>query len=357
MSYRVSLTLIVLLALCGYYAERLRAQDAPAWRHRGRLQIGIEHDDNIKEAPQDPVAARSMRFMFHYSGKRLSSSGTRISLEYQGGYQSYWEHADEHKLINELDLNAAHRVNRSWQLGLQGRGRFKIFLNDEIDYSFGYASGYSDFVLFWDLKARISAAYEYLNYANSRLYDFSDNGYTFTLLRSLMRRCTISVILAHHRKKFERSAYSYDAELASWTSTAPYQIDKMTSGGLQIEVRTKILLTLIYTYQTNNSNSYGFGYGRHRLQALFGARLPGAVLLRIFAAIQQKKYVDDLAPIFPLELDTEREESNFLVVDLSRRLFNGITGIVRTAWHDNESPMRTLYYNKFTVSFSLEYAF
>ena len=122
-------------------------------------------------------------------------------------------------------------------------------------------------------------------------------------------------------------------------------------------MRKSILLTLIYMYTDNRSNSYGFGYTRHRLQALFGARLPSDFLLRIFAALQQKKYTDDLDPFFPLELDTEREESNFAVVDLSHRLFTSVNGIVRFAWYDNESPIRTLYYNKFSVSFSLEYAF
>jgi len=340
-----------------FYPFWAKTQNLSSWQQRGRLQIGIEYDNNIKEARSSATEAQSLRIMFHYTGRRSYSTGSYLKLNYQGGYQGYWDHADENKLINELSGEAAYRVYKKISIGVQTRGRFKIFLNDDIDYFLGNGSLFSDIYLPMGFISRLSFAKESLDYAQSDTFDFSGLFFNWSLNRPIRRWISLTAIFAHQKKTFNRMAFEYNAIAFSWLPAAENQIDKIVRGGLQLNIQRGLIFNLIYTFDSNQSNSYGFSFVRHRLQALLGTRLPLNNMLRLYVTLQRKKYSADLDPFIPLELDTEREESNFAVIDLSRKIVGDITVIWRTAWYDNESPVRALYYNKFTSTLSLEYKF
>jgi len=56
-------------------------------------------------------------------------------------------------------------------------------------------------------------------------------------------------------------------------------------------------------------------------------------------------------------LITEKKESNFAVLDLSRDLTSFLTLMPRIAWHKNESPWASLYYQKRLINLGVEMRF
>lgn len=352
MAHTCVLPLCVLLMTNG----TLLAQNQRGWVHRSRVQLGVEYDDNIKETRSNPLSAPSMLIMFHYTGRRAYSAVGHVQLSYRGGYQGYWNHPDENKLINDISGEATRSLAPGWCLGVQARGRLKFFLNNNIDYYIGNASIYSILNLPAQLSSTLTLTYESLDYALERMFDFSGAYARLSFERAFGRWIMLSLFSNYQRRVFGRMAFDYSPESGMWSAQAPEQVDNTGCLGLQIECRRVILLYLTYTYESNISNSYGFDFDRHRLQALLGSNLCAGVMLRIYAALQRKRYSDDLGPFFPLELDTEREESNFLIVDLSRDI-GALSLILRTALYDNESPIRELYYSKLTSSLSFEFKF
>ena len=115
-----------------------------------------------------------------------------------------------------------------------------------------------------------------------------------------------------------------------------------------------ILLNLSANHERYHSNSYGYEYRKQYLTILVAKNFYG-FLIRGVGEWQKKKYLDELLPAWPLELDTEREQSNFLVLDLSRDVTSSLTCVIRFAWYENESPWASFYYNKRLVNAGVEF--
>ena len=62
--------------------------------------------------------------------------------------------------------------------------------------------------------------------------------------------------------------------------------------------------------------------------------------------LQRKRYLVPSSPVSLPELDPEREQSNHAVVDLSRSLSGEASLVLRLAYHNNETPVRGLFYSK-----------
>jgi hypothetical protein len=89
-----------------------------------------------------------------------------------------------------------------------------------------------------------------------------------------------------------------------------------------------------------------YDFDRWRVNGLLGFRPARRWMLRTAVMLQHKRYRKELPPIYLIDLDTEREQSNFVVVDLSRDLTAVISLVARAAFYDNESTVRSLFYQK-----------
>ena len=89
----------------------------------------------------------------------------------------------------------------------------------------------------------------------------------------------------------------------------------------------------------------------------FSKKISASLLIRFYAMLQQKSYIEPFYTNVPLELDTEKIDSNFLIVDLSRTLIGDSAVFIRYAWYKNESLYRSIYYQKNLLTSGLEYRF
>jgi hypothetical protein len=126
---------------------------------------------------------------------------------------------------------------------------------------------------------------------------------------------------------------------------------------LQAEWYGWALLRIGISYRRNVSNSYGYAYEVPTIHVLGARALPWKLTVRIFVSLQWKTYTDPLQPFLQIRPDTEIEENNTMVLDLSRDFGRGWEIVLRSAWYQNESPFRNLFYKKRVIGIGLSKRF
>ena len=323
-----------------------------------RLQIGLETDSNIRETPSAALAARSLRLLVQ-TRKPGRNTWRSVSFQQASALQIYWDHPEENKLVSELRVGNGGTLG-PLRLNASAWGRLKLWLNDIFDYG----TGGLRVDISAPLRRRLSLTTELhvstLDYAELDGFDSRDLGFGAGVVVTHGRR-RFGATLRWQHIRFERSAVAADfAQDPIYVFLPQQQTDRLATAEIYANNNGRILARLSYELQQNDSNSYGFSYWRHRVQLLLGTRLWDQVMLRLLAAGQFKRYVDTLppgAPTLPRDLDTEREQSNFIVADLSRPLTATMNLVLRLAWYNNETPLRSRFYRKRLATLAVEARF
>ncbi|MBC7187462.1 MAG: hypothetical protein H5U38_10545 [Calditrichaeota bacterium] len=344
---------IALLIGC---AAGVNLAQQPLWLSSTRLQLALEEDNNIKESPAQPQGAPSLRLLLDC---RAQGQGRRMAGDFslELGYQGYWQHPEENKAVGELTAGGSWFAGQRWSLGGRGSLRLKTFLNGGLTYLVSTLTGYAKTRLPLETSLTASLSCESLDYSGSSEYDSQGWGAELVLSRPLAEWLRVAATMSEHQWSLDRPAYSYDRATDRWSALPDRQRDRCIQGGARLEVHRKGQWAVAYLLERTSSNSYGYGFLRHKVSFLGGVRLPEALLLRLYGVLQRKRYAEEVRPVVPMGLDTEREQSNVLIVDLSRPLSDRMTAILRLAWYDNESLVRGWYYRKSTASLSLERRF
>jgi hypothetical protein len=331
------------------------SQQPERWRIKNRLQFSYEFDDNIRESPSDTsekIQDSSLRFLFHSRALRASQK-TRIIFIYRGGLQTYFQNSIENKLINDIEARADFKVNK-FTVGLRGSGRLKIFLNDILDYGTGAAELYFRLPPILKLGHEVALKTSGLTYQNFPAFDFSQNQIRWTISRRLGSRFSWRIALSTRQVKYERRAANFVPEDSSLVFLDFKQKDHNYKALLQLSYVKSFLINFNYSFQHNHSNSFGYDYYNHQIILILGFPFPRGIWLRGYGAIQIKNYSERFFPRFPTDIDTERQESNFFILDLSKDLNANLTVLLRFAYYNNESVIRSRFYQKKILSLGFD---
>lgn len=333
-------------------------QKKPKWRVKNRLQLSYEFDNNIRENPSDSldrIEDSSARFLF---SSKASRSGEKIALRftYQGGLQTYFQHSIENKLINEIRAAAILNL-QEFRVGLRGAGRLKIYLNDVLNYSTGSLESFVRPPPFWGFANEFSVRRAGIEYSDFPRFDYTEIRLGWTFSRTLSRRFGWETSLFVTGINYDREAISFDPENASLTIEPRKQNDDAIRLLTRFSYSKSFLFSFSYSLEYNDSNSYGYTFSKHQFVLVTGIPLPRGIWLRGYGALQFKNYSEETLPMFPTDLDTEREESNFFVLDLSKDLNRGTTALLRFAYYNNESVIRSRFYSKFLLTTGFDFRF
>ncbi|HOT95745.1 MAG TPA: hypothetical protein PLG50_03310 [bacterium] len=326
------------------------------WRLHHRLQVGWECDSNVFEALNDPHAGQDLRLLYE-----IKAAASRVAGRYQFGYRSggqfYPDKARENKLIQEIEAGGECALTPALALGGSGYGRLKLFLQRDEDYAFGRAQLYLALRLPARFTIKGGFSGEGLDYSTAGFYDYAAPGLFCQLHRPISNHIAVtgraSLLTLHYRRVLYRLVSRNEA----YPSQDAHQEDDLAMWGLRVDVNWCGFLGQIgYRREESRSNSPGYDYSRDVIEVSMVQQLYGWYL-RGLLTLQQKRYRDDLYPFWPLQPDAELEESNVLVIDLSRPLMTRIEMILRAAWYRNESPWAALFYSKRLLSLNLEYQF
>ncbi|MFQ5676255.1 MAG: hypothetical protein ACE5G1_10190 [bacterium] len=351
----VQIPLLLFLILCLHPAAF--GQQAGKWRVRNRLQTSYEFDNNIRENPSDSLGRindSSLRFIFHSQATRTNPK-SRLTFSYQGGLQSYVRNSIENKLINEVQFSANHKLGRML-LGVRGRGRLKIYLNDILDYSTGAIELFFRPPNIFRFGNEVALKASAIAYQNFPAFDYSVNELRWSVSRKLSSRLIGAFTLSGRQVTYDRSALSFNP-VDSLRVNNFDQKDRLLNAQWQLNYTKSFLVNFKYSFQYNNSNSFGYSFVKHQFILILGFPVASSVWLRGYTAFQSKNYSEKAIPIFPTDVDTEREESNFFVIDLSRDFKPNLTALVRLAYYNNESIIRSQFYRKLLLTAGFDFRF
>jgi hypothetical protein len=325
--------------------------DSP-WRFSNRIQLSLDFDNNVEESLHNQQDAIANRLVFQTKIKRTGKK-SHFSLGYHGGLSIYNDFVSENKLINEAFCNYSYLLTKHFNIGLKSFGRLKLFLNKESDYVFGNVSPFIQFKINSQNSVKFGYLNESLDYAKSIQYDFSHSAAFAQIQHRFHNGASLSLLYRSSQYTFDRLTNTLNLDFYS----RDYQQDRVIFFSLGSDFMWRgFLINAAINYENNHSNSYGFEYERYFVNLMFAKNIK-SFILRSYLTWQNKSYLDQFLPTWPIELDSEREQSNFFVLDISRDFSPTITGLVRLAWYNNESPWASFYYNKTLLSVGVELRF
>jgi len=319
------------------------AERAP-WKLSHRFQGGWEYDSNIFESSSRRAATGSGRFLLNTRGDRRSTRW-QAHYNYSAALQAYNGYRDENKLSHDLSGYLGARLQPWLHLSAQAGGTLKFYLENAADYGTTSGQVAASFFLPHHLAAEVSGETGQLDYAVTDLYDFTFNGAELSLRRTLAANGSVEMALNRRELRYKRRALNYTSKQGLFPGRLA-QREALTTARVAMTYGRKVLVQLAAETQRNRSNSFGYDFNRFRVSGLLGFRPAPGWMLRAAALMQKKLYRDDLSRFNLRDLDTEREQSNFLVVDLSRDLPAAISLVARAAFYDNESTVPGVFYHK-----------
>jgi hypothetical protein len=153
--------------------------------------------------------------------------------------------------------------------------------------------------------------------------------------------------------RFQRNALDYRAigsNTYEWVDKGLNQIDRQLEIAIALEVYQWAFIRMRFTYGNIESNSYGYSHYTPRFEIVAAKGLIWDTTLRLYWTLFRKKYTDPLQPILQVHPDTETDENQLMLADLSKDLIENFSLWIRFAWYRNESPFRNLYYEKVRLS-------
>jgi hypothetical protein len=267
----------------------------------------------------------------------------QIRYAYSAALQTYPGYGDENKLTHDLGGQFGVRLWPWLHISTRASANLKLYLENGTDY--GTTSGTLVASVSLPHRVLMNFAVEtgQLDYAAIDQYDFTLNGFELTLHRSLSPNSSLEAEVNRRYLDYARKA-----------SANENQHDVMTTVRVTMTRGRKVLTQIAIEAQTNRSNNFCFDFDRLRIHGLLGFRPARRWLLRAAGMFQHKNYREPQPPACLIDLDTEREQSNFLAADLSRDLTPEISLIVRLAFYDNESTVRGRFYRKMLYFTGLE---
>lgn len=310
------------------------------WQLASRLQTGMEYDNNIYESTSRATATSLGRVLMQTRATNTSGRW-RVALEYTGAFLLYHDHHDENKVLQEA-AGSVTWAGKALKLYGRGQGHLKLYLENPADY--GTTSGTLGAIFPLGKRLALEAGLEtgQLDYAGSDDFDFTFNG-AFAALRPQLGAHLTGEAALTFRKLNYVSAFFLNTPTSLETEL---QTDDFAALRFAASYSRTMLLQGRLELQRNRSNRRALEYNRVQIHLLAGYPFAPRWLFRTSLLWQNKSYLEVAPPLSLPELDPEREQSNHLILDLSHDLSRTTTLLLRFSQHNNESPVRSLFYRK-----------
>jgi hypothetical protein len=348
---RFFLTIVIAVWPLASDAQGQKAEGAK-WEFSHRFQTGWEYDTNIYETSAERTTSGSTRFLLNTSGGRRDIPW-QIQYFYSAGLQAYSGHSDENKLTHDLGCHLGLRLKPWLQVSTRANAYLKLYLENGTDY--GATSGALIPSVLLPKRITLDFVLEtgQLDYAATDLYDFTFRGIGLTIRRPLLPKASIEAIISRRYLNYPRRSVAC-IDPSQVPAQGEDQRDRLTTLQLMMGFGGKISSQVAMELQTNRSTNLVYDFNRVRVSGLIGFRPARRWMVRAAALLQHKNYLTPLPPLCVIELDTEREQSNFIVVDISRDLSQALSLITRATLYDNESTVRGYFYRKLLYFAGLE---
>ncbi|UCE06041.1 MAG: hypothetical protein JSW07_21035 [bacterium] len=345
-----------LLIFYFFYVDSSHSQvNDHKWLLKNRVHSGIDYDTNVEESRKERQSDGLVKFIWDSQAKHYNKTYL-VNLQYHGGFQYYLKTPSEHKMTHDLSGVLVYQFSPAIRFGMRLWGRFKYFNRHDWHYFLNTSELFLSFnVLF--LHSTIGYENEALTYLNYNKYNFNAHHVYLLFVKRFGDYFSTHLKTGYRDFDYQRKAVSPESTAENLLPLNKNQQDDNPYVSIQLSYQKGVLGIVEYQWQRNLSNSYGFSFVQHKLTLSLISSLSKGFLIRIYGSIRRKNYDEVLSRAFLTELDTEREISNFLILDCSKEISASLSLLIRLSFYDNESPIPGKYYQKTLASVSLEYRF
>ena len=345
-----SLMVIVLLLLLNGTG---RAQD---WQWETRLDVSFVRDDNVFESLIDQQNDNLIQLLLESQGHGLLFKRLFLSLNYQGGMEAYTRFREENRILNDLSWTVSSKLIDGLSLGTAVQIRDKRFFHASRGYGFYRFSPFLKYKLTHGLSAILYTHLYKLDRTEGTNFDHRYHSGSFSLefIPNPKIHWEIQATLGQFR--FQRAAFDYlsiGSNTYEWIDKGELQLDRQIEFALAMEVYQWAYLRIRFSYGRILSNSYGYSHYTPRIEIVGAKGLIWKTTLRLYWTLFRKIYTDPLQPIIQVHPDTETDENQLMLADLSKDFLETVSLWIRFAWYRNESPFRNLYYEKVRLSMGM----
>ena len=328
------------------------------FRRTSRLKLISGYDDNIFEEANERKNDEVVGILLSLNGKWVGGAQGSLGLDYQGGYYKYWSYSCETRCIHEFMGWGKIRFSRNGTVGLRGTMRYKNYPNSDRDNWLGNGEIWLQLALPKGISGKLYYYRSFLDYASYEFFDFNSNRGGISLAKRISGRLLIGIGSSFDRVIYRRDSFDY-SELINEDLVVEKgkQIDHLYQVTLFLEYYRGFLLKMDYSFERNNSNSFGYSYRKHHILLVFAKNLLYRSMIKLFFAQQFKTYLESTDQLLLLNLDTEGEQDNIFVAELSRGFSSQFGAFLRFHWTKNESLVRDRLYEKKFTSIGIEYQF
>lgn len=326
-------------------------------RVSARVQIGVVHDSNVLEELGGETADQHLS-LFGSIGHRLSF-GTHVRLESsaQLGLLRYRDVENDSRVLGQ----------GQWQLSYETRDGVAFggsILVDGRDYADsastrGYGLFRSEVFLrgpVGPFAGEVTGGRTLLDYKITPGREQSGNRIDGALRRRIFRHVVVGVGAGTGSFRFNRRAVRISEGVPI---IDPFnQRDEFVRVALDAQYLRGFFVAVAYSYLDNDSNSFGGSYAYHRVDVTTRYRFERPDLsLGLIVRVESRSYADDLSRVDVINFDSEREENNHVIAELTHPLRPELSVKLRAGWHRNESVFRDRMYERVQVESHLEWQF
>ncbi len=324
------------------------------------MDASLVQDTNVFESLGSERTDTAARLLLQGAWNHRLYGTLRTAVHYRGALETYRRFSKEDRSVNEWVVQGEIPVGTWGAVGLDLRGRFKSFFHGPRGYSSFRGSPSFRWRISSEWNGMVFLESSVLNYAEGDFFDCRSGvaGLRFEWVP------TARVVFAFQGTKgdarYDRPAYRFSAGPSggtSWTAAGQWQHDTFYEWSLQIESTAWVLVRAGFGYETNASNNYGYAFRRPKAQVLAVKGIGVDWTVGLFWTWQIRRYSDPLAPFLAIRPESENEENNCVLVDVSRAITRRTSVKLQAGVYRNESPFRDLYYRKTLYAAGVTHAF
>lgn len=258
-------------------------------------------------------------------GGRLRTARTQTLLNYSAGARKFARLSTEDIFVQAAALDASALVTQSATFGLLGLAKDRRGASR--DYTDLQAFGVIEFFPDDRMEVRVRGGAHRFLYRPNIQFSFGAAEAGGTAMWRFDKRHAVFVF-----GEFGDRTYLMDADPPPGEQrSSSRRLDRVLGAGLGYEYRGPVRVRADYSFFEQNSNSFGQSSSRHRLSALFAARLFFKLNLVSQAALQITDFPDGILLSPEIVLLEDEENSNSLSVKLVRALTDKLDAELRYA--------------------------
>ncbi len=316
----------------------------------------VGHDDNIFESADFHTSDLTGRLHFSFTGSGRMNRHFIIQTDGQIGLEGYSQYTIETRALCDLNTKITTRILPTLHISALLRFRAKKYFSADKGYRMPLYRLETTVYPSPSWVFAIYAQQSNLDYSLGQLYDHKQREGGLSIRWAANRRLQWQINGVIGKIRYDRQAFEWlsnDELNTPWIYHNDQQSDRYWQCSIWIEYYKNMLLRFTAGYERVTSNSTGFNYRQPMIDINAAREIVPGFLINLKWIWKGKRYDDPLNPSLQLRPDTETEDMNMAVIDLSRELNSAVTATFRVGWYENESPYRNRYYQKTVCTLGL----